>query len=464
MKRVQKKVTFGFIFAVWLSVTPVFAQITNVETYNTTPADASPVSAQQVDAVPQSSTQDVQARLAELEKYVSGQEAAAIEKKKKDAKKPTVTLGGRLHIDTAGFSQNEESKDFFDAVNGTEFRRARLCASGNYMEQFNYKMEIDFRNGGSSGVAMKDVYAEIIKLPVLSDIRVGHFKEGFSLDHLTSSNTIWFMERSSVANTFGAYVGDRSMGAAIGNASQKKNTLWNVGLYENVSDPVKYEFDKPHGYGLAARAAHLFYEDEESGTYFHLGGAYSFKGWDETGMNFSAKPEMGLAPSTLKTDAILGTTSYNAFTAEMIGTWRSFGVQSELYFLNMNNVQCNNPCVWGGYIQVGYWLTGEHYTYEKGRGILGRVQPNDPFAKRCENGILFNSIGAWQLVYRYSRMDLSELPEKMSGTMGDHTIGLNWHMTAHTRIMLDYVFSDSAYSDGRHGTVNAIGCRYQLDF
>lgn len=406
-------------------------------------------------------------RIDSLEEYVKSQKEKESEKKKKDAQKPTVKIGGRIHLDTAGFNQNDESRSCFNAKNSTGVRRARIGVSGNYLEQFNYKLEADFASGGS--VNMKDVYIETVKLPILSDIKAGHFKECYSLDNITSSNATWFMERSNISQSICAScVGDRNLGAMIGNGSKKEDWLWNVGVFENVADSaVKYQFDKPHGYGLTLRYARLFWEDEANGGNLHLGTAYSYKVWDETSLGFFAKPEQGFAPSTLKTDSILGVDSFNAWEAELIWTYRSLGVQSEFYFLGLNDSLYNNPSVVGGYVQVGYWLTGEHYNYEKGRGSLGAVKPNCPFARRCEDGRFLRSPGAWQLAYRFSWTDFSDLPGKMSGVLYDHTIGLNWQLGAHSRLMFNYILSNNDYQNlipKTNGLVNTVAGRLQIDF
>ena len=105
-------------------------------------------------------------------------------------------FGGRIMYDVAAWSATTHSDSLGNTLtenfNGTEFRRIRFFNSGQVYKNVKYKLQLDFAGGG---VSIKDVYIEFVKLPVLGNIKVGHFKEPLRLEALTSSKYITLMER-----------------------------------------------------------------------------------------------------------------------------------------------------------------------------------------------------------------------------------------------------------------------------
>ena len=84
-----------------------------------------------------------------------------------------------------------------------------------------FKFDIDV-GGGSNGVTFKDMYIGLARIPVLGNFQVGHFKRPASLDSLTSSNYLTFIERS-LANTF---FKTRNTGFAFFNQHFNKRFTW----------------------------------------------------------------------------------------------------------------------------------------------------------------------------------------------------------------------------------------------
>ena len=89
-----------------------------------------------------------------------------------------------------------------DAQDTTFFRTARIGFAGTGYEVFYFTAEFDLAARSGFGTALKDVFVGVRELPVLGAVQVGHFKEPFSIEELTSSRFITFMERS-LANAFG---------------------------------------------------------------------------------------------------------------------------------------------------------------------------------------------------------------------------------------------------------------------
>lgn len=406
--------------------------------------------------------QRTQAEWDALIQRVEQLETAQKKDKEKSKSKPSVKLGGRIQMDTGSFDQNDVSKFMMgDWGNGSEIRRARLNASGSFMEQVNYKAEVDF---AGNAVSLKDTYIEVVKLPFISGVKAGYYKESYSLDCLTSSNYGWFIERSTPNNAITQHVGERSLGVSIGNWSEKDNYLWNLGGYE--AKGVKTSDDRD-GCDFVARFAFLPWENPSDGSFLHLGASYVYKNRNEsTALKYDAKPEYGLAKTSISSGNIADVSAINAVGLELIYAWGSLAIQSELYYEFLNDA--HSSTVSGGYVQAGYWLTGEYYNYAKGYGTLSRNTVCAPFFRYCKDSALARGPGAWQLTYRFSWLDLSDFNYAMAGKIYDHTFGVNWHLNDHTRVMLNYILSNSEYSfgdaAGKTGLISVCAASFQIHF
>ena len=108
--------------------------------------------------------------------------------------KNKLRVGGRIHWDNAFFADDElGGKSLND---GDVFRRTRLYLSGQIQGRYDFKMQYGFAGGDTD---FKDVYFGIKDVPVLGNVRVGQFKEPFSLEQMASSNDITAIERASQA-------------------------------------------------------------------------------------------------------------------------------------------------------------------------------------------------------------------------------------------------------------------------
>ena len=134
-------------------------------------------------------------------------------------------LGGRLMADFGWIDGSAIEGDLgTDLEDGAEFRRARLYAAGDIYKELAFKLQFDFAGGHA---AAKDIYLKFKKVPVAGNVTVGHFKEPFSLEELTSSKYITFMERA-LPNAFAP---GRNMGIMANDTLCDKRATWAVGLF-----------------------------------------------------------------------------------------------------------------------------------------------------------------------------------------------------------------------------------------
>jgi phosphate-selective porin OprO/OprP len=128
-------------------------------------------------------------------------------------------------------------------------------------------------------------------------------------------------------------------------------------------------------------------------------------------------------------------------------------------------VDRGTPVFWGFYGQVGYCLTGESRGYDRRFGRAGTIKPNEPFfLVRGEDDCMHSGWGAWELVYRFSYVDLDD-NDIFGGKLTEHTFGINWWLTQNLRLQANYLnIHRQPPAVGAEGTVHALGLRAILEF
>jgi len=344
--------------------------------------------------------------------------------------KNKLRIGGRIHWDNAFSSDDDYMTD------GDTFRRARLYVSGQIQERYDFKMQYDFAGGDAD---FKDVYFGIKGLPALGNLRVGQFKEPFSLEEHASSNDIPVIERANL----NSLVPSRSAGLMIYNNYADQRITGAVGIFRGADD--SYGNYKGDGYAATARLTGLPYKNDDGSQLLHLGVGYSHRDDDTASYKFSSDHSM--APSTKhKISDVDDTSLIGLEAALMLG---SFTLQSEWAEADIDAVAGGN--LDGYYFQASYILTGETRSYDSLSGAFKGVSPGSKF---LDNG----GLGAWEATLRWSNLDYTELAD--GDEVDSFTVGLNWYLNKNVRALFN--FTDVDLDNGEDGSV--VGTRFQFAF
>lgn len=461
--------------AVTASVDPAYATSAEV---SRTPPTASVNQNYMVSENAGGDNADLAARVTELEKALKKADDKAQEEKKKAAGKMTVNAGGRIHLDTAGFSQDAVDKARYNEKNGTEFRAARLALYGEGFNVIKYQIEYDFSSVASTTsesassttgyttttrLRCKDTYFMITDLPLVQNIQVGHFKEPYSLDELTSDNYITFMERNvaSVAMAPARHFGVMGFGN-----TESQNATFALGIFNEFDDEGNLVQADNLGMSTTMRATWLPWYDEatDGRGLLHTGLAYSYRDPYKDQFALKYRPESHLAKENSL--SLTDVSARNEIGAELASVYGPLSFQSE-YYVNYIDRTENPDCkTQGAYAYVSYFLTGEHRPYDRKRGYFTRVKPNENFFRvRDENGNVQMGMGAWELKYRYSWLDCYDNGLLGFQTCNDHTVGMNWYLNPYTRLMFEYVHSNINRNQGAGpGNLEIFQTRAQIDF
>ena len=355
-----------------------------------------------------------------------------------------LNIGGRAQIDWNASDPGGAVKEQFKlhgTQSGVEFRRARLSIAGLVYNNIDFKFEYDFADGTP---AFKDVYVGMSKVPIVQYVRVGHFKEPFSLEEVTSDDFTTFAERA----TMNAFAPDRNTGFAVMPTFFDQHMTAQAGGFRE-SDNFGKGFGSTQQYNLAARVTGLpWYDGHEQ--LLHLGVSYTHKFRSNDDLTFSQRPESHLFPVNLVNTQKIETDGADLINPEIAFALGPFSVQAEYTHAFVAQVHQPDPQFNGFYVEGTYFLTGESRAsfYRTQFGYFDRVIPIDNFT------IDGRHWGAWQLAARFSRLDL-ESHHVHGGALDDVTGGVNWYLNPNTRIIVNYVWAhletvgDSNIAEGR---------------
>lgn len=358
-------------------------------------------------------------------------------------------LNGRIYNDWYWVSAQDFQNTGNGTRDGTEIREARIMMSGTIYKDYFYCWEYDFAHNAA---AIKDAYFGMKNIPYVGSVRVGHFKEPFSLDDQLSDSALTFMER---ALPF-ALVPDRNVGVMANNAVLDKRMTWAAGMFR---DTATDQVNSDKGYSFTTRVTGLPYYANEGKQLVHVGASYSYRTTNDNQIiSYGAAPEAdsNMVAKFIQTGNYKGVRA-NLFGGEVATVWNSFHAESEFIASRVQGGSQGDPCYKGFYGQAGYFLTGEVRPYNRATGTFDRLRPLKNFREK-------DGLGAWEVAARYSYLDLDENDIGADrGTLNDVTVGVNWYLNPMIRVMWNYIHSmyETATKDG---AADLFMMRFQIDF
>jgi phosphate-selective porin OprO/OprP len=424
---------------------------------------------------------------------------------------------GRLMTDYNGIDQDEPITGEGD-INAVELRRARLGVEGVVYYDWKYKFEIEF---AGDAVEIKDAYlayANWWDAIDTSEIRIGNQYVYTSLEQVTSSRFITFLERAAFTEAFLPSVeADRQIGAAI--LAGDEHWSFQTGAYgasvgEANDIPGQEEFDDDK-LALSVRGTVAPINREVNGVHqvLHFGGSFRHRDagtLNDCGSEVCLDGDSATSINDFSTSALFQYRARGAdlhladrfvdtpqfadeddmFILEAAFVWGPFSMQGEYaetevtgfrFPLAPDGVTVSNlrvdPTYNGWYVDASLYLTGETRNYLGSEGIFGRTKVKNPVWGGS------GGWGAWQIAGRYDVLDLSDKAAAMNavygcsecGTQETWLFGLNWLLTDYTALKLQV--SQSRITGGNGGNppgsgfnkndgadITGVGVRWQVDW
>ena len=371
----------------------------------------------------------------------------------------TAQFTGRLHMDYRQYDPTYGSGQTTDSYqNLAEVRRARFGIRGQFAKDFKYQLLANFGNDvGSSSTSstMDEMWVNYAANPEMQ-FQFGLFKMPFSLEQLTSSNNIDFMERSLIGNTDGEFIPAKETGFML-HGIPKPGLTYALALSRGRANKDATS----DGFDYIGRVTTNFAELQGSKAYVaHLGAAYSTGDIKSGVIPASGRTESRTNSGWFTGSALSGETTRTRQGLEAAFAYNGLKVQGEQFNFKYDPASGTEQEIKGYYAQVVYNLTGESHAYKD--GTFGWIKPNNPTDK--------GGRGAWQVGVRMSEFDASDISVATgkSNRATAMTYGITWFCTDNLRFMLNYVdtkFDALVGSSGSRVTGDkAVMFRSQLSF
>lgn len=424
------------------------------------------------------SSQMVTVSAATLDGIIRRLETLEAQQKKADApewldmsgQKFSVKMGGRIMGDYIMFPSRNSPLGFENYV---ELRRLRLFMQGDGYGVFFYKFDLGFEPEANedepdSAVAVKDIFIGARDVPWLGKVELGYVKMPFSLEVLTSSKYISFLERGLPIN----YLPVRKLGFRATDHTPDQALFWQWAVFFDDFDPIDHQrISDAQGVSLVGRVVTTPYYCQDGRYFVHLGLMGNWTSDRDKQVRFQTRPETHEGPRFVDSGTFLADHYYD-MGAQAAVNWGPWSVQSELFYRRTTG-PAGDYDFYGAYVFASYFITGEHRAYKRSAAHFDRLKPYTNFwIVRGQEGVDWGW-GAWQVVARWSYYDVSNAP--LQGTLpvpdnpyvgmeNNVAVGVNWYWNPYMRVMLDVTHAWAKYNYSPDGELSILGMRFQVDW
>jgi phosphate-selective porin OprO/OprP len=401
-------------------------------------------------------------------------------------------IGGNAQVDsnwliapTSAFAIPGGGSNGVENAAATFLRRARLRAEGDIFDQFDYIVEYELANADNDSAGTqppsfgnlnaapgaKNVWVQVREVPLLGNVRFGNQVKPIGMTNNTYQGFLPFVERPDNMDAFyGPFDGGFSLGLSARNWAESERLTWQFGIYRPSINVFGVTLNK---YSAGARVTALPWYEDEGQRLMHVGLGYWGGEVVQDQLQDRARALLRNAPGfavpfLVNTGDVPGSRQYT-IGPEFALVLGSLTVQAEWagQFLTdavspTTNLPQGTVFYHGGYVEVLYFLTGEHQEYVKREGVFGRVVPKNNYHLKKEDD--HYSLGAWQLGVRFSYLDLNDKGIQ-GGQVYDWTIGSNWFLNPNMKIQLNYILERRDAPQGVvQSWINGVGVRAAYDF
>ncbi len=352
---------------------------------------------------------------------------------------------GRIQYDVGYVSNPDDRIVTRNLGFNARARRIRLGAEGTIPGGLGYKFEMDYANGA---VGFGDAILTYAPKNIPLSFAIGNQETNNGLEQISSSRFSSFVERAAFDD---AFINTRRVGLNLGYANPTGDLRINAGLFAAHSIDSSLDND---GWIAATRAV---YSPLMGANQLHFGANFQHRQFQSNNgatvaasagqpstnqlARYRARPYTQLTDQRFVDTGTFAARSDNIVGLEAAGIFKSLHLAAEGQYLMANGydagdrvtsdtseasdilnvfpaatqyVSNGNPSFWGGYVEAGYFLTGETRGYKA--GAWDRTKVLKPFSK--------GGIGAVQVIGRVDYLDLDS-GKLRSGCTNNFVTGLS---------------------------------------
>ena len=341
-------------------------------------------------------------------------------------------------------------KNLVSIGNGMNIRRSRFAIKAQLDKNWYGELDTDWTSGTPE---IKDAILEYTGIPNLS-IKMGNFKENFSIQRNTTSRYLQFMERPMVTSL----APSRHLGVA---ATWSCPLVWVSGgvfgpeLKSSEEMTAMEDGNKDYGLneGLSYTGKVAIRPINNQTSSLHIGAAVSYRepkltstdGYNAT--RYSSRNSTSInRKKFLDTDAIKGLDHELAYTVELAGHWKQLRYEgayiARTAYLDPEKTvipkeDLGPQTADGWYVQAGWLLFGGQQNYDAKGGKYTRINPG-------------RSWGDVELCARYEVADFNCSKYYAGGSAQAFTLGLNFYPTKNVKFVINYQYNiNDKYANGK---------------
>ncbi len=368
-----------------------------------------------------------------------------------DGKWASLRFGGGFLLDSADYWQDAGSRQQFTLEPGSKVRDARVLFKGRLkFPKRKVTWSAGFMYDGANDAWLVRQTGIQIDLPeIAGNVFIGRQKEGFSVSKIMVGYHGFGIERMPMNDAAVQLLAD---GVKLTGFSAKRRWTWNVGFFGDwLSEDQSFSIADRQFIGRFVWQPIL--SDEGRGNLLHVGIAGRWAKSDDGQLQPRSRPENNRAPYFVDTgkfaadsSAMTGLEFYYRPGPLLIG--------AEYMFQNVDAPESGNPYFHGGEVSVIWIATGETRSYNRAGGFFNAVSP--------ARSVFSGGPGAWELVTRFSYIDLDSGPLH-GGRFWRFTPMVNWHLDDILRLEFVYGYG-SLDRFSVNGRTHFFQSRLQLAF
>jgi phosphate-selective porin OprO and OprP len=337
----------------------------------------------------------------------------------------TLRVGGGVLYEGAAYAQDAESEQQFDLEPEARFRDARFLLKGSFPK---FDRAVTWSTGimydGPTDSWLLRETGVMVDVPELwGQIFVGRTKEGFSLNKVMSGYSGWTMERSTISDAAIPILAD---GVKWLGYLPNRGILWNLGIYGDWLSEGQ-SFSSYHRQ-YVARLIWLPIRSEAERTLLHLGVNFRYGEVADGELKLRSRPEAFPAPYFVDTGAFPADHTDMA-SVEAYYRPRNWLFGGEYFVQKADSPTMGDPVSHGGDVVISWLATGEVRTYNTRGAYFNAISP--------DRTVFEKGPGAWELVARFSYIDLDSGPVH-GGKFWRFTPMANWHLSDNLRLSIVY--------------------------
>ncbi|RLD23908.1 MAG: hypothetical protein DRI54_06765 [Bacteroidetes bacterium] len=347
----------------------------------------------------------------------------------------------RVYFDGAMyFSDNTYQGETHEIGNGVNIRRMRFAMKAILWGHWGGEIDFDF---GNNAVDIKDAYIRYIGKNW--QIKAGNFREPFSMETMTTSRYITFIERPYATEQ----APSRHLG--VDYKTFTDHLFFEGGVFSsNIANDLIRDQNKKNGtnagWSVTGRFAYAPIKKDRQVLHFGIAGSYRTPKIQELGdpinsfrYGENAETEIN-RKKYIDTDWIEDCETKTILGFEAAYAYKNFKVAGEYITTNINRnkdvvPEGEDQAKLKGYYFMGSWIISNgNYYYNMGDAEFSQID------------FINNDKGAFEVAIRYSFMDANSfkegenVPWLAAGSGETYTLGMSYYFNYNVKIMLNYAY------------------------